>query len=252
MTVNLNKAESALKVVLEKKASGTLPIVPITTVIDCSGSMNHHYINGNIQHVLEQLLVVALKLDDDGQLPVVLFSNDSILLKENLNTTNIENYLRTQIQNLFLPIQRHLWCGTQYLPAMKTIVSLNLISSSKNPILGKIVQLCYRIPILSTIAKFLMGFLNKNDSLKPSVCFFITDGEPQENWKDIKQFAQTCPKNNFWVFICIDGTGANCYSQLHKFNNVDVVELESFVNDNEVLYDKIITQKMLSWIQQFN
>ncbi|MCB1711202.1 MAG: VWA domain-containing protein [Candidatus Riesia sp.] len=251
MSVNLIKAESALKVVLEKKTNGPLPIVPITTVIDCSGSMEHNYINGNIQYVLEQLLVIALKLDDDGQLPVVLFSNKSTVLKESLNITNITNYLRNQIQQLF-GLSYSLWYGTEYLPAMKNIVTLTSISLSKNPTLEKIVQFCYKIPFLSFFAKFLSGFLPKTDSLKPSVCFFITDGEPQDDWGNIKSYIQRHSKNIFWVFVCIDGTGDECSRNLQNFNNTDVVKLTSIVNDNDVLYDKIITQKLLSWIQQFN
>jgi hypothetical protein len=43
-------------------------------VLDHSGSMEHLYRDGSVQHLAEQALGLAANLDDDGTVPVVLFN----------------------------------------------------------------------------------------------------------------------------------------------------------------------------------
>lgn len=44
-------------------------------VLDYSGSMGRYYRDGTVQAFTEQVLAIALNLDDDGDIPVTLFDN---------------------------------------------------------------------------------------------------------------------------------------------------------------------------------
>lgn len=50
----------------------------VVVVLDCSGSTSNLFKNGTIQNILEKLLPISLKFDDDGELDVWLFNTFNI------------------------------------------------------------------------------------------------------------------------------------------------------------------------------
>lgn len=56
-------------VILEKKNLNNV-VARVGLVLDISGSMRKLYKNGTVQNVVERILAVASRFDDDGQLDV--------------------------------------------------------------------------------------------------------------------------------------------------------------------------------------
>lgn len=250
MKINLTKAQGDLKIVLEKKGVKQMPIMPVTTVVDCSGSMESNYLKGNIQTVLEQMLAIAITFDDDGQLPVVLFSNESYTLSQDLNINNVLEYLRSQIRRD--GINGSLWCGTEYLPALCAVLQIHEEAFGGNTLWKKILHIGRKIPILSTILEFFNMMCPGKEVNTPTVCFFITDGEPTDSWSSIVDFFNSTPNNYYWVVLCVESSASSCKRYLSSFENVDIVEFKNLVNTNSDLYENIISDKMIKWSSTFN
>lgn len=250
MKINLSKAQDDLKIVLEKKGVKNMPIMPVTAAIDCSGSMESNYNSGNIQTVLEQLLAVALKFDDDGLLPVVLFSTSAYTLSNDLNINNVSEYLKSHIRRD--GIDDSLWGGTDYIPAMRSIIEVHEKAFGGNSLWKTILRVGRRIPILSTILEFFNLVVGGEECKTPTVCFFITDGQPSEPWRHIVDFLNNTSNNYFWVIVCVETSSYDTKKHLSSFNNVDIVEFKNLVNTNSNLYENIISDKMIKWSQTFN
>lgn len=70
----MDTLERKAKVSLAKyKAADTQAAVYL--VLDHSGSMGHHYSNGHVQRLAERILALSRRVDDDGRVPVILFSS---------------------------------------------------------------------------------------------------------------------------------------------------------------------------------
>ena len=90
-------------------------IARVVVVLDISGSMDWQYSNGAVQNVLNRILPIALRFDDDGQLEVYLFNN-SVKQIESMNIDNFENYVNKVILS-----NTSIWGGTSYAPAIKMV-----------------------------------------------------------------------------------------------------------------------------------
>ena len=76
-------------IVLEKKKMGSVEAA-VYLVLDYSGSMSRYYKDGTVQAFTERVLGIAMNLDDDGSIPVVVFSTN-INAVEEVSTENYHN-----------------------------------------------------------------------------------------------------------------------------------------------------------------
>ena len=88
--INLRK-ETLNKICLKKTPLNNLT-ARVVVALDYSGSMRSLYKNGAVQDVLNRLLPLGLKFDDNGEVELHLFSNESWQIPS-LNINNFYNYI---------------------------------------------------------------------------------------------------------------------------------------------------------------
>lgn len=143
---------------LEKKGlDGHRAVVYL--VLDHSGSMSNHYATGAVQKLAEQALALSVNLDDDGVVPTVFFSSTAAPAVDiTLSQYNgVIQRLHTQCS----------WGGTQYAPAMSTV-----IDHYKN-----------------------------SGAVDPALVLFQTDGNPQDHAGTEAWLKEASKLPIFWSFI---------------------------------------------------
>lgn len=96
-------------------------------VLDHSGSMGNHYRSGAVQKLADQALALAVNLDDDGTVPGLFFSTSP----SPMFSIGLSNYAG-RVQALHADQG---WGGTQYAPAMQTVVRHYTESRALDPAL---------------------------------------------------------------------------------------------------------------------
>jgi len=89
----------------------------VKLVLDYSGSMSGRYDSGIMQKVITQILPLALRFDDDGQLDCFLFSNNYIEI-EPCTINNYSEYVRSVVNKSGFQMG-----GTRYAPVLKNLHS---------------------------------------------------------------------------------------------------------------------------------
>lgn len=87
----------------------------VKLALDYSGSMDWMYNNGKVQEVINRLLPLALKFDDDGEMECYLFSNGHKEIQP-CNINNYSNYINKVIKKSSFSMG-----GTQYASVLDTM-----------------------------------------------------------------------------------------------------------------------------------
>ena len=116
--VNISKEESLKKISLRKKSVVSLSKARnldnvrsrVALVLDKSGSMDKDYRSGLVQDVIERIIPLALNFDDNGELDLWIFGNDS----RRLDGVTLDNFygLADEIN------KKYYLGGTNYAPVM--------------------------------------------------------------------------------------------------------------------------------------
>lgn len=121
--LNLSKEQSDNLLNLRKEKIQTLclqkPILAdtkarVSLVLDYSGSMRTMYNNGTVQAIIERILPIAMKFDDDGEMELWIFENGFKHL-EPINLSNYYGYVKDKIMS------KYSMGGTKYTPVIKDI-----------------------------------------------------------------------------------------------------------------------------------
>lgn len=113
--INLRK-ETINKICLEKKELVDLTC-KVVVVMDYSISMSRMYKDGTVQNILERMLPLGLRFDDDGKVETWLF-HDSFYKIKDLSLNNYENYIDNE-----KIMEKYNMGGTKYCPIIKEIVN---------------------------------------------------------------------------------------------------------------------------------
>lgn len=203
---------------LEKEKSVSLKehTARVAVAIDFSGSMNKLYKDGSVQRILNRLMPLALKFDDDGELDVWLFDHEFRTLPS-MNIDNFQGYVKREI----LENKWHMG------------------------------RTCYA-PVLKDIMKkyFFFGLKKSKD---PIFLIFITDGGNSDKTETDKVIRDSSKKDIFIKFI---GMGKEDFPYLEKLDDLTGREVDntafSKVDDFEKLSDeslyKILLDQYPEWI----
>ena len=89
--------------------------VAVYLVLDHSWSMDHHYAAGSVQRITDQVLALAVEVDDDGKVPVFYFASGTNKPK----TVSLANY-QGFVDSTHTKVP---WGGTDYADAIRTVAA---------------------------------------------------------------------------------------------------------------------------------
>lgn len=207
-TLNLRK--ETLGVSLTKRNIQGLT-ARVALVLDQTGSMRNLYKNGTAQEVVDRLLPMGLKFDDNGELDMWIFAQRFKRLAS-VQESDFYGYVDREILG---KVENQLWEATYYAPVMKDVVR---------------------------------KYVKEEPSSLPTIVYFITDGEnfdPSETEAIIREASN---HNIFWQFV---GIGRENFKFLKKLDdmggrfidNADFFQLNDVktVSDSE-LYDRLLQE----------
>lgn len=256
MSIDLNKAVANVGIVLTKREMTEVPTLAVCAAIDFSPSMRETFRSGIVQDTLDRILAIAIKFDDDGELPVFLFSSESVRCDEDLNVNNRSNYLTINER-----VNREmLWDGTSYEPAMQQVCDIAVqeyeinVKEFPKALTVKLAQFMlkpflwlfdtwFKTSLLSVKTKIV-----SSKAPKPTMCFFVTDGESFDENETLRLVERTKNAGIFWVMVGIGNSKFPFLEKLAKFEHVSYIKLASLnISDNE-LYEQIISEKAVKWL----
>lgn len=208
-------------IVLEKKALQK-GIARVGVVLDISGSMRRLYQNGTVQNVIERLLALATRFDDDGVLDVWVYDNEFTRMPS-ITENDFSNYIDREILSN---------------PHVKKFGANN-----EPPVMRDVLQ----------------KYLVEEKSKLPTYLIFINDGgvkkasRKQDNVPKVLIESSTQPL--FWQFV---GIGNGNFDVLRKLDDLEgrfidnanffqIVDIENESDDD--LYHKLLNEFPL-WMKE--
>lgn len=179
----------------------------VAVVLDFSGSMEDLYRDGTVQTLLDRLLPLAMKFDDNGELDVWLFHNEPIRL-DGIKQKNFYDYI-----NKSRILTRYSMYGTSYAPVMKDVVKKYIIEEPSD---------------------------------YPNLVVFITDGANNDEQKAEQMMKLTAQYPIFWQFVGIGSSRFPFLESLDEMDGRIVDNANFFsVNDLMQIDDNTLYNRLL-------
>lgn len=180
----------------------------VVVCLDRSGSMDSLFYRGAVQDALTRLLPIALRFDDDGELPVYVFDNDADHVPEAMTEDNYQHFVKTEIVDKGYGPRG----GTNYAPVIKEIID------------------------------------DYGRSKVPVFVIFITDGENWDQTETDWMIRESSKYNIFFQFVGIGGSSFSYLKKLDNLagrecDNTAFIQVSSFASlTDEQLYQKLLDQ----------
>lgn len=220
LAIDMSKHEENLNRVLidmskNKKIDLTKHTARVGMALDYSGSMSSLYDNGSVQDVINRLLPIAIKFDDNGELESWIFSNKFLRL-ESVNINNYKDYVDDVI--LSSPLNM---AGTYY------------------------------APVLNDIDKY---YRKVEPSNIPSFVIFITDGDNFDHSETNKVIRKLSEYNIFIQFIGIGYEDFDYLKQLDDLDGRlhDNTGFTSIVDMNKMTDQELYTELLRQYTDWVN
>nr|WP_077212155.1 VWA domain-containing protein [Bacillus dakarensis] len=202
-------------VILEKKNLNNV-VARVGLVLDISGSMRKLYKNGTVQKVVERILAVASRFDDDGQLDVWVYDNEFSRLKP-VSEIDFENYVEEYILNNDLI---HKFGRNDEPPVMEDVIAKYTVEDPSN---------------------------------HPTFIVFINDGGCKKTIK--KPVVQSSDKPIFWQFVGIGDANFETLQKLDEMEGRFIDNANFFhIQDVEKISDEELYNQLLnefpSWLKE--
>lgn len=198
---------------------------------DASGSMRSTYSNGLMNSLMEMLLVVGLKFDDNGEMEVAAFSNHNIVLP-NMTEDNFKGYVDNHIVK---NRNNNFWGGTYFSPSIKYFIDEWFPKDTS-------------IKPSGFFGKF-FGKKEEQQSIKMEPAFLIVQTDGQLH--DVAETYDILDKiTNLPIFITFITTGCSRVSEdildfSRRYKNVQSILFEDYNSINEdSLYTDLISDKV--------
>jgi Uncharacterized protein containing a von Willebrand factor type A (vWA) domain len=203
--LNMRK-ETMSKLCMTKKELGTVR-ARVAVAFDYSGSMEKWYKRGVVQDIMEKLLPIGLKFDDNGELDMWLF-DDHFKRLPSVTEDNFYEYINREVI-----IKGYDMGGTNYAPVMKDIYNRYA----------------------------------KDEPLDyPSLVLFITDGDNYDKDQAERMIREASKKNIFWQFVGVGNGNFDFLEMLDEMegrfvDNANFFPIKDIHNmSDEDLYEKLL------------
>lgn len=199
----------------EKNVDLTNLICRVIVIMDRSGSMYGRFHNGIVQNTLTRVFPLALKFDDDGQMEVIVFDEDSQQIS-NMTMENFDTYVEKEVHQKGYGPRGN---GTNYAPAIRQAIAC-----------------C------------------DTDSRYPLFALFITDGGCWDVDDSDEAFRESSNHNMFIQCVGIGNEDFSYLRKIddldgRKVDNTAFLEIESLSNlSDDELYAKLLEQYP-QWLQ---
>lgn len=210
------RKESINKICLKKKELTDLT-ARVAVVMDYSGSMDTLYRNGTVQSVLERLLPLALKFDDNGELETWIFESRFKRLKD-ININNYYDYIKNEDI-----LRKYDMGGTNYAPVMRDVLNKY---TKEDP----------------------------SDTV-PTLVLFLTDGDNFDKKQTEEVIKKASKYPIFWQFVGLGNSRYSFLESLDEMEGryIDNANFFAVNNINKIsddeLYSKLLNEYP-SWIKE--
>lgn len=252
MHFDLNKEAGKVKFLLEKYNLPNI-VAEVVAAVDVSGSTQDLFGRGTMQEAIQRVLPVAIKFDDNGEVPVYTFNDGDKFdeLEANLTAANYQDFVQREIMNNSKITK---WGGTAYAPVTDQILKdLGFLRSDSHP-----------APKISLVKRLFGGgepslpetfsMHQASNSGSPALIYTYTDGVPDDR-QEIKDLIRTCVSANTQAYFNYIGVGRADFKFLHQiadeFPNVGfaaVVDIERVAGSDEI-YEYLLPSEMLEWLK---
>lgn len=179
----------------------------VALVLDYSGSMRDYYRNGTVQQIIERILPIALKFDDDGELDFWIFHNGFYRLPS-INKDNFYGYIEREVTS------KYRMGGTNYAPVMKDVCNKYICEDRKNI---------------------------------PSYVIYITDGENSDKRETTETITYLAKFPIFWQFVGIGNERFKYLQKLDDLKDRVIDNADFFpIRDINIISDKALYEKLLN------
>lgn len=217
--LNLSKDESLINLDLRKdKVNLMCSKIPqlsglkarVALVLDYSGSMSGEYRDGTVQSIVERIMPIASKFDDNSELDLWIFESGFKRL-EGINMTNFYDYVKRDITS------KYSMGGTRYAPVIEDIIRKYTVEEPSN---------------------------------LPTYIIFITDGDNDRDDKapTTKLITEVSGQPIFWQFVGVGGASMQYLEDLddmggREIDNADFFRIKNInQTSDDYLYEKLFDE----------
>lgn len=242
--INLTKRVEQVGIILAKRNVLAVPPIRVGAAFDVSGSAKWMYEKGGVmQMTFDRLLALALKFDDNGELDTWVFASETASAGT-ASAADVGTFITEHIVKGSSSVQRTLWGGTSYAPAVQAMSSFFFPEASG--------------PIATAKGMFGGLFSKKPDPTPsspagktiPAMGLLITDGSNGDRGATDAILKDSANKNVYWQMIGVgDAHHFGFIEEMaDKYDHVGYVNLASLDISDEALYEQLLAEEFCTWI----
>jgi hypothetical protein len=242
-TISLVKAKAEqVTISLAKKGITKTPPLRVVADYDVSGSMSGLFNRGTVQKAADQVLGVAYKFDDDGQVDSFIFDHRAAYV----GTSTVDDF-GTFVADTILS-RSDLWGSTNYGGCLQANIDFLFGAGVKSKVFvpGK-------KGLFGTSKGGWQDKHVKSEGKDPALVLFFTDGSPDSGDRSAAIIA-AASRSKQPIYFALIGIGNANFSVLKKladdYDNCGFVNLSSFDLSDAALYDQIVgTDEFITFLK---
>lgn len=230
MALDLAKKQEIVRLTLEKRKVPTGIIMAVKLMLDVSQSTQDMFYRGVMQELVDRLIPVGMRFDDNQSLEAYAFS-DKVQQVKDIKPEHFGSY----VNSVFIPQIKSnvLWGGTKY------SVALNALAEDIKP------------QEVGFLKKLFGG--KKVEGQPPAFVMFVTDGDTQYDEAEAENELIRLGALNCYVMLV--GVGRLRFNFLERMaQKYDHVGFVSFPNldktTDEEMYNALLSEELCNWIKK--